>query len=129
MMEQDEGGGDDRADPPGAEADPAQRLERGLQQGVAAFGLGTDGDVQRVEGALIGGERAARGIYHLRHSLTSGPADRAFGYGEHADIAVTGDWNGDGIDTLGVRRVPAPPPTTAFGDGTHRVGAAIAPST
>ncbi len=34
-MEEDQGGGGDRADAPGAEADPAQRLEGGLEQGVA----------------------------------------------------------------------------------------------
>jgi len=35
MVQQDEGGGGDRADAPGAEADPAQRLKGGLEQGVS----------------------------------------------------------------------------------------------
>jgi hypothetical protein len=38
VVKQDEGGGGDRADAPRAEADPAQRLEGGLEQGVAALG-------------------------------------------------------------------------------------------
>jgi major inositol transporter-like SP family MFS transporter len=38
VVEEHEGGGGDGADPPRAEADPAQRLEGGLEQGMAAFG-------------------------------------------------------------------------------------------
>jgi len=38
VMEQDTGRGGERADAPGTEADPAQGLERGLEQGVTAFG-------------------------------------------------------------------------------------------
>src|SRR3954471_16652186 len=57
VVEQNEGGGGDRADAPGAEADPAQRLECGLEQGVAAFGRGPGGRVQQVDGALIVGQR------------------------------------------------------------------------
>jgi hypothetical protein len=53
-MEENESGGGDRAAAPGAEADPAQRLEGGLEQGVAAFGRRTDGRVQ-----LVGGQPAA----------------------------------------------------------------------
>ena len=56
VVEQDEGGGGDRADAPGAEADPAQRLEGGLEQGVAAFGRSSGGRVQQVDAALIRGQ-------------------------------------------------------------------------
>jgi hypothetical protein len=59
-------------------------------------------------------------VYYLRYSLTSGVADTVFGYGNPNDTALVGDWNGDGTDTLGVRRPPAPP--VRYGDGTHRVG-------
>jgi hypothetical protein len=112
-------------------------VKNDLNTGVATsdFYYGDPGDVVLVgrwsngqAGDTLGVRRG--GIYHLRHSLTSGPADRIFAYGEATDTAFTGDWNGDGIDTLGVRRVPAPPPNTAFGDGTHRVGSGgIAPGT
>jgi hypothetical protein len=55
VVEQHESCGGDRADPPGAEADPAQRLEGGLEQGVPAFGRGAGGRVQQVDGvALVG---------------------------------------------------------------------------
>jgi hypothetical protein len=68
--------------------------------------------------------------YFLRNSLVSGPADRVLNYGDASDTAFSGDWNGDGVDTLGVRRVPPPPPNTTFADGTNRVGSGgIAPGT
>jgi hypothetical protein len=58
------------------------------------------------------------GTYHLRNSLTSGPADTVFGYGNPTDTAFTGDWNGDGVDSIGVRRdsAPAPSPTPVPGN-------------
>src|SRR3954466_5251930 len=65
-MEQDEGGGGDRADPPGAETDPAQRLERDLQQRVAALGQCPGGGVQGVDGALIVAQRPAGGLLDRR---------------------------------------------------------------
>ncbi len=57
VMEEDKGGGDDRADAPGAEAVPAQRLEGALEQRVAAFGRSAGGRVQQVDGALIIGQQ------------------------------------------------------------------------
>jgi hypothetical protein len=44
------------------------------------------------------------GTCYLRNSLTSGPAETVFGYGNPTDTAFVGDGNGDGVDTLGVRR-------------------------
>jgi hypothetical protein len=40
----------------GAEADLAQRLEGGLEQGAAAFGRSAGGRVQQIDGALAGGQ-------------------------------------------------------------------------
>ncbi len=42
--------------------------------------------------------------YYLRSSLSSGPATTSFGYGTAADIAVSGDWDGNGTSTPGVFR-------------------------
>ena len=42
--------------------------------------------------------------YYLRYSLSSGIADQVVGYGNVNDTAFAGDWNADGVDTLGVRR-------------------------
>jgi hypothetical protein len=45
------------------------------------------------------------GMWYLRNSNTTGSADItvAFG-GDVADLPVVGDWNGDGVDTIGVYR-------------------------
>jgi len=42
--------------------------------------------------------------YYLRSSLSTGPATTTFWHGRPDDIAVTGDWDGDGISTPGVFR-------------------------
>jgi len=43
-------------------------------------------------------------VYYLRNTNTAGVADLTFAYGAPGDIPVTGDWNGDGIDTIGMYR-------------------------
>ncbi len=45
------------------------------------------------------------GVFYLRNSNTSGVADitAVFG-GAPSDLPVVGDWNGDGVDTIGVYR-------------------------
>jgi hypothetical protein len=53
LVQQHQGGGGDRADSPGTEANSAQGLEGGLEQGVAAFGERAGGGVQDVDRALI----------------------------------------------------------------------------
>jgi hypothetical protein len=42
--------------------------------------------------------------YYLRSTLTSGPATKTFSYGTASDIAVSGDWDGNGTSTPGVFR-------------------------
>jgi hypothetical protein len=66
MVQQDKGSGGDRADAPGAEADPAQCLEGGLEQRVAAFGRSAGGRVQQVDGVLVGGQRRVGGLLDRR---------------------------------------------------------------
>ncbi|MFP5257265.1 MAG: CAP domain-containing protein [Acidimicrobiia bacterium] len=42
--------------------------------------------------------------FHLRNSTSSGEPDRSFTYGLRTDEHFVGDWDGDGVDTPGVRR-------------------------
>jgi hypothetical protein len=56
MLEQDQRGGDDVAEPPGAAAVAAQRLEGGLEQGVGAFAEAAQRSVDGVVGLLVGGD-------------------------------------------------------------------------
>jgi hypothetical protein len=60
-------------------------------------------------GDSIGVKRVSNGLIDLRATLTPGPADYTLVYGFPTDIALAGDWNGDGLDTLGFYR-----PSTAF---------------
>jgi surface antigen len=42
------------------------------------------------------------GTFFLRNSNTTGVADITFNYGGPSDIPLAGDWNGDGVTTIGV---------------------------
>jgi hypothetical protein len=42
--------------------------------------------------------------FYFTNETQGGPADFAFAYGRSTDVALVGDWDGDGVDTLGVRR-------------------------
>ncbi len=44
------------------------------------------------------------GTWRLRRTLTSGAPDIEFGFGQAGDVPITGDWNGDGVVGIGVRR-------------------------
>ncbi|WP_159791824.1 hypothetical protein [Puerhibacterium puerhi] len=42
--------------------------------------------------------------YYLSNGTKGGPADVTFAYGRSDDVTLIGDWDGDGKDTLAVRR-------------------------
>jgi lysyl endopeptidase len=48
--------------------------------------------------------RPGNGVIFLKNTNATGFADVALNYGLPGDQPVTGDWNGDGIDTIGVYR-------------------------
>ncbi len=48
--------------------------------------------------------RPSNGALYLKNSNTTGVADIQINYGIPGDQPVTGDWNGDGVDTIGVYR-------------------------
>lgn len=52
----------------------------------------------------VGAFRPQNGFVYLRNSNTAGFADTEFFYGLSNDIPVTGDWDGNGTDTIGVYR-------------------------
>ncbi len=54
--------------------------------------------------ATCGQFRPTNGFIFLRNSNTSGFADSAFFYGQAGDQPLAGDWNGDGVDTIGIYR-------------------------
>ncbi len=79
----------------------------------AVFFFGNPGDVpQSVDNDRDGDDDpvayrdmgALGGRVLIRHSLTSGPADREFTYGNPGDVVIFGDWDYDGDDTVGVWR-------------------------
>ena len=55
-------------------------------------------------GDTVGVFRPSLGTVYLKNANTTGFADIAFNYGLPGDYPVMGDWNGDGIDTIGVYR-------------------------
>lgn len=48
--------------------------------------------------------RPTNGFFHQRFSNTSGFADNSFFYGQAGDQPIAGDWDGDGVDGVGVCR-------------------------
>ncbi|MBX3084950.1 MAG: S8 family serine peptidase [Anaerolineae bacterium] len=52
----------------------------------------------------IGIFRSSAVTFYMRNSNTTGFADSSITFGASTDFPITGDWNGDGIDTAGVYR-------------------------
>jgi hypothetical protein len=48
--------------------------------------------------------RPSDGTLYLRYTNTTGYADLAIPYGLPGDYGIAGDWDGDGIDTIGIYR-------------------------
>lgn len=58
----------------------------------------------QLESVTTGVYRPSNGNVYLKNANTTGIADTAFYYGNASDKPVTGDWNGDGMDTIGIYR-------------------------
>jgi hypothetical protein len=61
------------------------------------------------------------GVFHLRQTNTSGPAEITFNYGRAGDVPVVGDWNGNGRDGVGVVRGRAWYLRNALSGGSARI--------
>jgi hypothetical protein len=48
--------------------------------------------------------RPSNGLLYLKHANSSGYADLSINYGTGGDYPVTGDWDGNGTDTIGIYR-------------------------
>jgi hypothetical protein len=70
-----------------------------LSQCLAVSG-GTSAHNKKTAGVF----RPSDGIVYLRNSNTTGIADTSMVYGIAGDVPIAGDWNNDGIDTLGIYR-------------------------
>jgi predicted outer membrane repeat protein len=67
--------------------------------------IGEDYTVQHTGGAdNTGVFRPSNGLLYLKNKNESGFADIALNYGMGGDYPITGDWDGDGTDTIGVYR-------------------------
>ena len=60
--------------------------------------------VSTFEAVTVGVFRNADAAWNLRNSNTSGAPDISANYGMSGDYPVVGDWNGDGVDTIGIYR-------------------------
>ena len=52
----------------------------------------------------VGVYRPSTATFFLRNTNTTGVADTTITYGVSQDIAISGDWDGDGDDTIGIYR-------------------------
>jgi hypothetical protein len=109
-------------------------LRNGNTTGVAdiTFIFGIPGDVPLV-GDFNGDGCDSLSIYrpqearfYIVNSLGSdgeglGPADFDYGFGDPGDVPFVGDWDGDGIDTVGLRR---PSNGLVYMTNSHRSGSA-----
>jgi hypothetical protein len=73
VVEQDESGGDDPADAPGAASVAAQCLEGGFEQGVRAFTQAAHGAVDSVVALLVDGEFTVAGVLNGIVKMSGSP--------------------------------------------------------
>jgi Zn-dependent metalloprotease len=85
---------------PGYTFDPATRSYTNLLENQSA----QDYKVLQRGASTAGVFRPTNGLLYLKNSNTTGVADIAINYGTGGDYPVTGDWNGDGIDSIGIYR-------------------------
>jgi len=55
-------------------------------------------------GITVGVFRPSNGLLYLKNSNTSGYADISINYGIGGDYPSAGDWDGDGVDSIGIYR-------------------------
>ena len=58
----------------------------------------------RLGGDTVGVFRPSNGLLYLKNTNVSGYADIAINYGMGGDYPIAGDWDGDGIESIGIYR-------------------------
>ncbi len=96
-------------DTPGVFSNGRWHLKRADGGPNIVFTFGNPGDTPVVgdwtgDGVDTCGVVRRSGEWHLRHSNTTGNADKVFYFGNPGDEPFAGDWNGDGVDTPGQHR-------------------------
>ena len=77
----------------------------GAGAGNGNFTTGQVYTIDRRNGAdTVGVFRPSNGVIYLKNNFNTGFADIALNYGVGGDYPVVGDWDGDGVDTIGVYR-------------------------
>ena len=77
----------------------------GAGTGNGSFTSGQVYTILKINGADTKVEfRSSNGLLNLKHKNETGFADIEINYGIGGDLPVTGDWDNDGIDTIGVYR-------------------------
>jgi hypothetical protein len=71
---------------------------------TGAYTLSLSGSSAAHHKKTAGVFRPSNGIVYLKNSNTAGFSDIDLIYGIAGDQPITGDWNGDGVDTLGIYR-------------------------
>ncbi|MHB1063952.1 MAG: hypothetical protein ACYC1Z_05560, partial [Georgenia sp.] len=69
-----------------------------LTIGVVSIG---SSEPAAAKGGVIEG---AGNVFHVKNSVSSGVADKVVVYGNSGDTVLVGDWDGDGVVTVAVRR-------------------------
>ncbi len=76
-----------------------------MQDEHLVLGIPSSNNVASVNGGSTTGVfRPGNGLLYLKNTNTTGFADVAINYGAGGDYPITGDWDGNGTDTIGIYR-------------------------
>jgi hypothetical protein len=75
-----------------------------MQDEQLVLGLPSNNVASVNGGSTTGVFRPGNGLLYLKNTNTTGFADVAINYGTGGDYPITGDWDGNGTDTIGIYR-------------------------
>jgi len=89
---------------PGYSFSPASKTYTNVQANQTGQNYSSSVCASCYDKDTVGVFRPSNGALYLKNENVTGYADVAINYGQAGDYPVTGDWNGDGIATIGVYR-------------------------